>query len=95
MHSLCTHYALTTPSLSPHTLFTQREKHLFFKHQRKEEDYELQPGWLPQLSALHKKIGWEFFDQGIRRGQVVDYGESGLRKTAPLSGVPVIPKASA
>ena len=62
---------------------------LHFWHQRKEEDYELQPGWLPQLSALHKKIGWEFFDQGIRRGQVVDYGESGLRKTAPLSGVPV------
>jgi hypothetical protein len=57
-----------------------QEGHLFFKHQRKEEDYECQPGWAQQLTALHNKVGWGFFEEGIQRGQFLDFERGALNR---------------
>jgi hypothetical protein len=36
---------------------------LFFKHQKKEEDYTIRPEWKEQLTSFHKKVGGVFFDE--------------------------------
>ena len=36
---------------------------IFFKHQRREEDYDLRPEWLSQLTPTHNNIGSKYFDE--------------------------------
>jgi hypothetical protein len=56
---------------------------LFFKHQRKEEDYELQPSWLHELQvpcedethsgSVGTVAGWKLFEKYINAGGWVDF----------------------
>lgn len=39
------------------------ETRLRFRHQLKEEDYEIHPEWKAQLTAKHKNYGWEHFER--------------------------------
>ena len=57
---------------------------LFFKHQRKEEDYELRPEWVEELSmkcspdggttkgTVAMLAGWELFEGMVLRGEFRD-----------------------
>jgi hypothetical protein len=42
-----------------------RDQFLFFKHQRKEEDYELRPYWLQSIVQIHAETGAGFFDKAV------------------------------
>lgn len=58
---------------------------LFFRHQRKEEDYEKRPAWKDQLQTkckledrkmvgtVAKLAGWELFENNIAKGTYVDF----------------------
>lgn len=61
---------------------------LFFKHQRKEEDYIFRPDWKQQLNTkcstedgrtgtVAKLAGWEVFENGIAKGAYVDFEKEG------------------
>merc|ERR1719284_290904 len=49
--------------------------HLVFKHQRKEEDHALRPGW--KLTHEDGKIGWEEFERLISAGGFADLERAG------------------
>jgi hypothetical protein len=40
---------------------------LRFKHQRKEEDYELRPDWIDEITPAHSEIGSKTFDEIFQR----------------------------
>lgn len=57
---------------------------LFFRHQRKEEDYELRPQWKQHLKekctlqdgsvgTVEHLAGWELFEEHIAKGTYVDF----------------------
>jgi hypothetical protein len=48
------------------------EDGLFFKHQKKEEDYESMPEWLHELTDFHNEFGPKFINAALERGAVVD-----------------------
>lgn len=49
--------------------------HLVFKHQRKEEDHALRPGW--KLTHEDGRIGWEEFERLISAGGFADLERAG------------------
>ena len=48
---------------------------LFFKHQRKEEDYELRPQWKTAITSEHGKIGATYVQKLIEAGLYRDLVE--------------------
>ena len=66
-----------------------REQQLFFKHQRKEEDYELKPEWRGQIQPRHQTFGSDEFQRRIDRGLFVDLAafqeDSRAATTAPAA----------
>jgi hypothetical protein len=58
---------------------------VFFKHQKKEDDYDLRPGWREALKAtvaiddgatkgtVGQLAGWKLFEQHIAEGSYVDF----------------------
>lgn len=58
---------------------------LFFRHQKKEEDFEKRPEWMDQLpmkcttnggktkGTVQRLAGWKLFEEQIAKGQYVDY----------------------
>jgi hypothetical protein len=54
-------------STSP-CVWSAYDKEVFFKHQKKEDDYALQPGWMDCLSDEHRNIGSANIDRLIDAG---------------------------
>lgn len=46
---------------------------LFFKHQRKEEDYLLKPDWLGEINDRHGLIGSSFIQKLVEVGKYIDF----------------------
>ena len=55
---------------------TTYDQQIFFKHQRKEEDYVLRPEWLEDLQTVHANTGSSFFETHIQNGKFVDFEKS-------------------
>jgi len=49
-----------------------RDQQLFFKHQRKEEDYDLKPEWFGQVRPEHQLYGSKEFERRINQGLFQD-----------------------
>lgn len=49
------------------------DKFLYFKHQRKEEDYELRPYWLQSIVQIHSETGAGFFDNAVPMNLYEDF----------------------
>ena len=49
------------------------DQQIFFKHQRKEEDYALRPDWLNDLKNIHANTGSSFFEANIKSDNYVDF----------------------
>jgi len=39
---------------------------LFFKHQAKEEDYDIRPQWKESVTDVHRNAGWELFEGHLK-----------------------------
>lgn len=48
---------------------------LFFKHQKKEEDYELNPHWESQLNSKHKDMGSCYCEEKIKMNKYHDFSK--------------------
>lgn len=46
------------------------ESKLRFRHQIKEEDYELRPEWKKQLTSAHANYGWEHFSKIVEKAPI-------------------------
>lgn len=53
-------------------IWSARDKDIFFKHQRKEEDYILRPDWESELVADHANVGAANIDKLIDLGAFLD-----------------------
>lgn len=49
------------------------DRNIIFKHQRKEEDYEMRPSWLGDLRKIHANIGSSYFEDQISKGRYRDF----------------------
>ena len=66
---------------------SQPDDNIFFRHQRREEDFALRPGWREdtkrvkcsvgkEKGSIAKLAGWELFEEQIASGQYVDFEEA-------------------
>jgi hypothetical protein len=55
------------------------DQQIFFKHQRKEEDYAYCPDWLDDLTSVHANTGSSFFESHIKSGKFVDFESIGQK----------------
>lgn len=62
----------TTRSFLP----SPADSKVFFKHQKKEEDYILRPEWLAELNSLHTKIGSSMVENAILQKNYSDFESS-------------------
>eukprot|EP00968_Pinguiococcus_pyrenoidosus_P013521 scaffold1226_cov250-Pinguiococcus_pyrenoidosus.AAC.1 len=53
---------------------SERENQLFFKHQKKEEDYDLVPEWFERIRPEHQLYGSKEFERRIEQGLFYDLG---------------------
>ena len=54
-------------------VFSEQSKKVFFKHQLKEEDYELCPHWKDDLQSIHGEIGSSYFEKNIQKRNYYNY----------------------
>lgn len=56
---------------------SSKDRHLYFKHQRREEDYELRPYWTTCIVQTHAETGASYFDNAVPMQNYCNFELSG------------------